>query len=63
MRRRGFDHPRASIPDRVVREMRDVYHAWKEAGTDKGYETLGRIYGISSWTARDIVTYRTRIDA
>lgn len=63
MARRGERHPKARLKDEIVREMRRVYEVWRAANSGKGYGTLGRIYGVSEWTARDIVTYRTRIDA
>lgn len=46
-----------------ARNARHVYHGWQNGncGHRKGYGALGRIFGCSEWTARDIVTYRTRI--
>ena len=61
--RRGERHPRARLADEQVREMRRVYESWKQAASDKGYGVLAQIFGVSEWTARDIVTYRTRVDA
>jgi len=43
--------------------MRATYTTWKEEGKHKGYEALAKVFGCGVSTARDIVTYRTRIDA
>lgn len=51
------------IPDAVVREMREIYTSWKAAGSWKGYGELAKMFGVSMWTVRDIVTYRTRKSA
>jgi hypothetical protein len=61
--RRGEKHHRARLTNDQVRDMRQTYEAWKAAGSSKGYKWLGWIFGVSQWTARDIVTYRTRVDA
>jgi hypothetical protein len=63
VRKSGERHFRAKVPDAIVREMRGKYLEWKAMGLQKGYRVLGRIYGVNRWTVRDIVTYRTRIDA
>ena len=60
---RGQEHHRAKLPDEKVREMRSIWHRWEQAGSDKGYGTIAALFGISQWTARDIVTYRTRKSA
>ncbi|VVE27317.1 hypothetical protein PCO31111_03470 [Pandoraea communis] len=59
----GEKHHKARLPDAKVREMRAMYHENSNCGHRKGYGALGRIFGCSEWTARDIVTYRTRIGA
>ena len=52
----GESHHKARLTDAKVRSMR--------ADSDKvGYETLAKWYGCGISTARDIVTYRTRINA
>jgi len=56
----GQAHHNAKKTDAEVREMRQVYESWKQAGSKKGYGELGWMFGCSQWTARDIVTYRTR---
>lgn len=56
----GENHHNAKLTDEQVKEMRDLYETWKEAKANKGYSALGLIFGCSMWTARDIVTYRTR---
>lgn len=61
--RAGEEHFMARIPDAVVREMREIYASWKAAGSWKGYGELAKIFGVSMWTVRDIVTYRTRKSA
>ena len=63
MPRRGEEHHNAKIPDHLVREIRSTWESWKKAGSDKGYQALAEAFGLSKWTLRDIVTYRTRIDA
>lgn len=66
---RGAKHFRAKLSDGEVRSMREIYNRWVEAGkagksgAQKGYGAIGIIFGCSQWTARDICTYRTRIDA
>lgn len=66
MPKHGEKHHKARLSDAKVREMRATWHRW-EAESDgkerKGYGTLGLAFGCSQWTARDIVTYRTRIGA
>lgn len=63
MPRPGQDHHNAKLTDEQVKDMRELYESWKEAGANKGYGTLAEIFGCSMWTARDICTYRTRISA
>ena len=63
MPRRGEENHNAKIPDHLVREIRKTWTSWKKAGSDKGYTALAEAFGLSKWTLRDIVTYRTRIDA
>lgn len=55
---RGEQHFRAKLTDEQVREMR---RRNQEDGT--GYPTLHRQFHCGQSTARDICTYRTRIDA
>ena len=56
-------HHRAKLDFSQVKDMRNLYHQWKSAGSNKGYGELGSMFGCSQWTARDIVTYRTRVGA
>lgn len=56
----GEKHHKARLTDAQVQDMRDLYQSWKAAKANKGYSALGEIFGCSMWTARDIVTYRTR---
>lgn len=59
----GESHPKAELTDVQVRDMRARYARWKAAGLRKGYGTLAYLFRCSEWTARDIVTYRTRASA
>ena len=59
----GEWHHRAKLSDDEVRRMRAKYAGWKARGELKGYRLLGAIFGCSRWTARDIVTMRTRASA
>jgi hypothetical protein len=54
----GASHPRATLTDAQVREIRALYlpHV-------RGYLTLARQFGVGASTVRDIVTYRTRVNA
>jgi hypothetical protein len=61
MKRYGEKHHRAKISSAMVRDMRSLYQSWKAAGSPKGYGALAELFGCSEWTARDIVTYRTRV--
>lgn len=63
MPKRGQAHHNAKKTDAEVRDMRAVYSKWKKAGSAKGYGELGALFNCSQWTARDIVTYRTRASA
>ena len=63
MPRSGEENHRAKLPDERVREIRQTYERWKAVGSDKGYKALADAFGISQWTARDLVTYRTRRSA
>jgi hypothetical protein len=54
----GETHYRARLSDAQVREMRDLH-----LRTRKGYESLAKIFGCGTSTARDICTGRTRRDA
>lgn len=59
----GESHYKASISDADVREMRRVFEERKaKEGRNFGYAIVGMLFGVSKWTARDIVTYRTRIN-
>lgn len=68
-RRCGESHYRATLSDEKVLEMRAVWHKWVAAGqagrpgAPKGYGALEAMFGVSKWTCRDIVMYRTRINA
>jgi len=50
-------HHRAKLTDQQVRDMRQRHLAYIV-----GYETLAKEFGCSISTARDICTYRTRIN-
>lgn len=50
-------HHRAKLSDKAVAAMRDKHLAYVV-----GYETLAREFGCGVSTARDICTYRTRIN-
>lgn len=56
----GECHQKAKLTDAQVNDMRSLYASWKSANAKKGYGALAEIFGCSQWTARDIVTYRTR---
>ncbi len=65
----GESHPRAKLKDDIVRFMRETYAQWVKngeagkPGCPKGYGTMAMLVGCSDGTARDIITYRTRINA
>lgn len=59
----GQDHQKAKLTDAQVKDMRQLYQSWKAAGSRKGYSTLAEIFKCGESTARDIVTYRTRVGA
>lgn len=63
MPKRGEKHHNASLSNDQVKDMRQLYQSWKAAGSRKGYPTLAEIFRCGESTARDIVTYRTRVDA
>jgi hypothetical protein len=63
MHARGEKHHRSRISDQRVREMRSKYHELKAKRKGIGYRVIARLFGVNRWTVRDIVTYRTRIDA
>ena len=58
----GEGHHRAKLTDEQVKRMRAKYEAAKKSARprDYGYRWIGGLFGVSEWTARDIVTYRTR---
>lgn len=56
----GEKHHRAKLTNAQVADMRKLYQSWKSAGSRKGYTALADVFGCSAWTARDIVTYRSR---
>lgn len=59
----GEAHHRAQITDDLVREMRRMYIEKKQEKARFGYSSLAKVFNCSRWTARDIVTYRTRYSA
>ncbi len=61
MPRLGAAHHHAKLTDAQVRDMRRLYAEWRAAGSRKGYGALAEIFGCGNSTARDIVTWRTRI--
>lgn len=54
----GECHQKAKLTDAQVRNVRD---ARKRFGWS--YKELGKFFGVSPWTVRDICTYRTRASA
>lgn len=50
-------HHRAKLTNQQVNKMRDEYFAYI-----RGYEYLAKKYGCGISTARDICTYRTRVN-
>ena len=59
----GECHHRARLTDEQVRLVREKYMAAKASGRKKGYGWVASRFGISEWTVRDLVTYRTRASA
>jgi hypothetical protein len=60
----GEKHHNVKLSDVDVRKMRVMWLRWgKEGMRGRGYGSLANVFGCSKWTARDIVTYRTRIGA
>lgn len=53
--RRGERHPRARLSDHDVDLMRELHEAHGLSVAE-----IARKFGVSYWTARDIVQYRTR---
>lgn len=58
----GEWHQRATLSDFQVREIRAKYAEVAGKKPRKGYGWIGARFGVSPWTVRDIVTYRTRAD-
>lgn len=52
---RGEKHGKATLTDAQVQEIRDIRES-----TGRSYPDIGRQFGVSGWTIRDIVTFRTR---
>jgi hypothetical protein len=59
----GQWHGRSKFSDEKVAQVRKVYAESRERGAPVGYALLGRAFGMSASTARDIVKYRTRASA
>jgi len=59
----GESHYRARLTDAQVTAIRGQYQEWQDMGMRKGYDCLAMIYGVGMSTIRDIVKYRTRINA
>lgn len=57
LKRRNALHHRAKLTAEQVRQMRSEYRAFVF-----GYEKLAEKFGCGISTARDIITYRTRIN-
>ena len=55
MRKTGKLHHRAKLTDEQVKAMRYLRDA-----KGQSYRVIGREFGVSMWTVRDIVEYRTR---
>lgn len=54
----GEGHQRAKLSDGQVRNMR---HAHEHLGMSR--REVAEMFGVSYWTARDILTYTTRASA
>ena len=59
----GECHHRSKISDEMVRAIRKKYADAKASGKKKGYGWVAARFGVSEWTVRDLVTYRTRASA
>lgn len=59
----GASHYKAKLPFESVKKMRHLYGKWKDEEKPLGYTTLANLFGCGVSTARDIVTYRTRVSA
>lgn len=59
----GEYHHRAKLSDEMVRAIRDKYADAKASGKKKGYGWVAARFGVSEWTVRDLVTFRTRASA
>lgn len=59
----GESHHKTKLSDAQVKSMRNTYAKWQDEEKRMGYESLAKLYGCGVSTARDIVTYRTRINA
>lgn len=58
---KGERHHNAKLSDAKVKAMRVVFENWKERGLSKGYGHAAKLFGCPRYTARDILTYRTRL--
>ena len=56
----GECHHRAKLTDAQVKDMRQLYTEWKNAGGRKGYCALAEMFECGISTVRDIVKHRTR---
>ena len=56
----GENHVKAIHSDELVAKIRKEHMVYIDG---IGYQELGRKYGVSMWTIRDWVTYRTRRSA
>lgn len=59
----GEWHQRAKLKDSEVQAIREKYLEVKGTKPRKGYGWIAARFGVSQWTVRDIVTYRTRASA
>lgn len=59
----GECHQRARLTDAEVRQIRQKYADAKASGRKKGYGWVAARFGVSEWTVRDLVTFRTRASA
>ncbi len=59
--RLGEWHHRAKLADADVKKMRAL-HRPENPAEAMGYASLGQAFGCGTSTARDICTFRTRID-
>lgn len=51
---------RRKLTEDDVRSMRETWATWRNLGcARRGFRALGSLYGVSMWTARDVIEGRT----